>query len=71
MKWGIGEDFDDKMHRQESWHPWFAWHPVRVSGNQMRWMETVERRGLFTPCQSSYRSGGGYYVMWDYRPCGG
>lgn len=38
------------------WHPWFAWHPVRVDG-AWTWLETVER--LVTECQGvrfySYR----------------
>ena len=26
------------------WSPWFAWFPVRVSDNELRWLETVDRR---------------------------
>ncbi|QWY83607.1 hypothetical protein [Rhizobium phage RHph_X2_26] len=26
------------------WHEWFAWFPVRVSGDEFAWLETVSRR---------------------------
>lgn len=27
------------------WHPWFAWHPVKVIRNDWRWLEKVDRKG--------------------------
>lgn len=30
------------------WGTWFAWHPV-VMSNEVRWLETVERRYRDTP----------------------
>lgn len=29
---------------QNEWHPWFAWYPVSIDGNEVRWLERVERR---------------------------
>lgn len=27
------------------WHPWFAWHPVKL-GSTTVWLETVERKRI-------------------------
>lgn len=27
------------------WHPWFAWHPIRVDG-EIVWLEWVWRRDI-------------------------
>jgi hypothetical protein len=35
------------------WHPWFAWHPVKVAPMVLVWLETVERRRCLG--------------FWDYR----
>jgi hypothetical protein len=35
----------DRMRIMEDWHEWFAWCPVRISPNQLAWLETVERKG--------------------------
>lgn len=43
--------------RIAKWHPWFAWRPVHVGGNQYRWWETVERRWLVA-CGETW---------WEYR----
>jgi hypothetical protein len=29
------------------WHKWFAWRPVRVDYNDVRWLEFVFRKGSF------------------------
>lgn len=43
------------------WHPWFAWHPVRIGGD-MVWLETIERYGkvFFWPYHYPL-------VVWGYR----
>lgn len=35
------------------WHPWFAWHPVRVGPHDCRWGELVWRKGE-------------HHTGWDY-----
>jgi len=46
-----------------TWHRWFAWHPVRISDNDCRWLETVFRRG-----NQEYYYDGGEYWKYEYRP---
>ena len=29
------------------WHRWFAWFPVRISDDDCRWLEWIERRKEF------------------------
>jgi hypothetical protein len=31
------------LQDHSGWHPWFAWHPVRIDG-YLRWLRAVERR---------------------------
>lgn len=33
-----------KRERQNLWHPWFAWYPVRISHGDCRLFEKVYRR---------------------------
>lgn len=51
-----------KFARLKAWHPWFAWHPVRVGNRDCRWLETVERKGQF------FGGYGGDFWEWEYRP---
>jgi hypothetical protein len=46
-----------------TWHRWFAWYPVRISDNDCRWLETVDRRG-----NQEYYYDGGTYWQYEYRP---
>jgi hypothetical protein len=43
--------------RIAKWHPWFAWRPARVQGNEYRWLEVVERRWCVA-CD---------WAWWEYR----
>lgn len=53
MRWPVYEGIDIF-----EWHPWFAWHPVRLKGTRTWvWLETVER---YYHCTW----GGG---VWEYR----
>ncbi|MDR9777215.1 hypothetical protein RJJ65_32170 [Rhizobium hidalgonense] len=48
MRLNITDGFQKKCERidmLESWHKWFAWHPIRVNTWQIAWLETIERRG--------------------------
>ena len=45
---------------RRGWGPWFAWRPV-VADNEVAWLETVERRWVWT---DGYGGAGGY---WEYR----
>jgi hypothetical protein len=51
-----------KAERLAAWHKWFAWYPIRLSADkhEIRWMETVYRRG-----KQRYCDGDSYY-SWTY-----
>ena len=52
--------------RLAKWRRWFAWHPVRLAPDDVRWLEWIERRG-------SVRLYDGK-VFWEHRqimPAGG
>lgn len=31
----------------QEWHFWFAWYPVRLDDNEVRWMENVGRKAIY------------------------
>ena len=33
-----------KRQKLKEWHTYFAWFPIRVSGNEVIWLEKVKRR---------------------------
>lgn len=37
-------NIENKPDYRESWHIWFAWHPVKIE-NQRVWLEKVKRIG--------------------------
>jgi hypothetical protein len=40
--------------RVDPWHPWFAWHPVRLyMTGQFAWLRLVHRRTVTKPVGSS------------------
>lgn len=61
MKFDYGETQVEKRKRLSQWHRWFAWRPVKVSDHDCRWLETVERKGLFW--HSLFDEG----CDWEYR----
>jgi len=32
--------------QKQQWHPWFAWHPVKIDGKRVQWKK-VWRRGTY------------------------
>lgn len=44
MKFDCGETYDERIGRLTNWHRWFAWHPIKVSDHDCRWLEYVERK---------------------------
>lgn len=60
------EDTKTREARLWNWHPWFAWHPVRIGPTDVRWLETVERRGQWE--WQGMRLG--YVWVWNYRTVG-
>jgi hypothetical protein len=70
MKWINGETWKSYIARRETWHKWFAWHPVTVSEITMpdgkirsvkAWLCTVQRKGEY----GCYYDG--CYWNWEYR----
>ena len=45
MKFNIGPTLMDRKKNLCEWHRWFAWRPVRVKGNECRWLESIYRKG--------------------------
>ena len=48
---------------EDEWHQWFAWYPVRISGDNggmaiTVWFATVERKVHYALCDFAY---------WEYR----
>ena len=62
MKFNCGPS-TEKPDSRMTWHSWFAWFPVRISDNDCRWLETVERRG-----NTEYYLDGKKYWNYEYRP---
>jgi hypothetical protein len=62
MRWA-SESWEAKHDRLGQWHRWFAWRPVRV-GEQIAWLETVERRGEWGPMRGFPPS---IPWLWEYR----
>jgi len=36
-----------KFTRRREWHRWFAWYPVRIDNDELRWLEVLERIGTY------------------------
>ena len=51
----------ERFNILHKWHKWFAWYPVRVNGNELRWLETIYRRLMQT---SGYDPIPAFY--WEY-----
>ena len=59
MKFDCGLSRDEKIKNKKKWRRWFAWHPVRIDNHDCRWLEYVERKGVFWTCFSG--------EGWDYE----
>ena len=51
------------MSHSDTWHQWFAWHPVRVN-NWLVWLESIERRYAPDAYCIDWLDCGGF---WEYR----
>jgi hypothetical protein len=48
VKFDGGMAWPEKLRAITQWHPWFAWHPVRITGTrQIVWLERIERCACF------------------------
>lgn len=59
MKFNCGPTWQEKKLAKMEWHPYFAWLPKRVGHRDCRWLETIERRGVYTSVMGSW--------SWSYR----
>lgn len=41
LKW---QSLKAKYETIRAWHRWFAWRPVRISDDELLWLEWVERK---------------------------
>lgn len=56
------ESFESRRERLRRWHLWFAWYPVRATGeNKKIWLERVWRRGELKDVPDFP------YWDWEYR----
>jgi hypothetical protein len=55
--------YEAKYQRLINWHIHFALWPTRIGANDCRWMEWIERKGVY---YSSYDGDGCW--KWTYRP---
>ncbi len=61
MRFSCGLSAAARARKLAEWHPWFAWHPVRLADFDCRWLETIERRGQY------YGGISGGFLDWHYR----
>lgn len=60
MRLKFGMTYAQRLVQLQDWHPWFAWHPVRVD-RELIWLERIERKGEHFPdCI-------GWQWQWEYR----
>ena len=62
MKWAAKTDAQKTAEALSiyEWHPWLAWHPVRI-GDEWCWLQFIDRRLL-------YRYGEDHQMyVWEYR----
>lgn len=75
MQWGITIAEQDRRRaaaerervvKRRTWHPWFAWRPVRLVDGTWCWLEPLERIGWETPSipLSAPRTG---FNRWSFR----
>jgi len=55
-----------KIEQRRKWARWFAWHPVRIDGERVAWLDTVERKRPVTPLGGQY-DGTRIEHDWEYR----
>lgn len=55
-----GIRWDEKVKRLSKWHLVFAWRPIRVGQFDCRWLEDVQRKGIYDPHYG--------YWLWVYKP---
>lgn len=67
MRFNCGPDKHTRQILKEkemlNWHKHFAWLPIRMSENDCRWLETVERRFWH------WNRYGNYGSVPEYREC--
>lgn len=62
VRFNCGLSRQERHVARQQWHRWFAWRPVRVTGqHQCVWLETIERKGTF------YHDCIGFQWSWEYR----
>lgn len=61
MKYDCGLTPRSKRKLLSNWHKKFAWLPIQLGDNDCRWLEYIERKGMY--CPNPYMS----IWLWDYR----
>jgi hypothetical protein len=59
MKFDCGETWPEAKARKEKWHRFFCLFPRKIADHDCRWLEYVERRGVW--CESWADA------SWDWR----
>ena len=50
----------------KDWHPWFAWHPVRLDSHTIVWLERVKRKAIPGKTWDTQLKEYRYKVFWEY-----
>jgi len=62
MKFDCGETPKEELKRKEEWHDFFTIWPRQVESHDCRFLETIERKGIFKYAGYSYGC-----WEWEYR----
>ena len=61
MKFNCGKSWSAKRLRLSRWHRRFAWVSTRVGEHDCRWLEWIERKGIW------HDGIGSGWWRWEYR----
>lgn len=73
MKFECGKRKRLKKAAEKQWHPYFAWHRIKLGFEDCRWMEFVERRKVLKMGDMYFcgsHVGHDYVEQWEYRASG-
>jgi hypothetical protein len=59
------KDTITRRQQLESWHPWYAWYPVRLDDGRLAWFEWVLRKQCYE--WGYYHGVGAYEPYWRYK----
>lgn len=55
----LERELEERTNYLTNWHSYFAWFPVEVAAGDCRWLEQVQRRGVYSNFWD--------YWSWSYK----